>query len=111
MSRARRVGVLAVLTVAFAIWLFPHWRLRGYAQSTEFWAEDDPGYAFLFTPPAVPSQEQASYWHLEVDWPRQFYELGTLVFLAGFVWALSAGKPERSLNAHDPRSTNCPPVA
>ena len=94
--------VLAIAAVlAFGIWLFPHWRAKATSQlyPSVHW-QRDVGYSFLFsTPnhtkvlrrlfkPDADSQRLAEFEiTLTVDWQRQFYEWGTLVFVAGFALA------------------------
>jgi len=85
--------VLAIASVlAFAIWLFPHWRFHIHYRSENTWMNS--GYAFLFLPPDVPARVKklsedfpGCQVGVVLDWDRQFYEWGTLVFLTGFALA------------------------
>jgi len=87
--------VLAIAALlAFGIWLFPHWRIHAHYRSQNVW--HDSGYGFLFRPPTnlaglLREKLSTELPGIEVtvvlDWQRQFYEWGTLVFLTGFALA------------------------
>jgi hypothetical protein len=114
-------ATLMVLTIAgslaFGIWLFPHWQVRAhYRDQGHFvvlkesqdhpWPVGATGYGFLFAPPDLNpdlqlltrQDEKGDWWGFDVvvDWQRQFYEWGTLVFVTGVaLWRLTLAGDRR----------------